>query len=80
MISAFIQVVNSSMNLIAASLIVFGGILSIHQPEVGKLIVSAAIGMAGGQAVQRAAQRATDVEPPAHPPAKLVTVVEVPKE
>ena len=55
-----IKELNVSMNVIAFILIMFGGILSIWEPEVGKSIILLAGGAFGGSIVARSAQRSTD--------------------
>jgi hypothetical protein len=49
-----IEKLNASLNLICFALILFGGVLSFHQPEIGKLIITASFGALGGAAVRGA--------------------------
>jgi|GEM_PF-3095276 len=47
-----LEKLNVSVNVIAFALILFGGVLAIRNPDVGKLIISAAFGALGGAAAK----------------------------
>ena len=43
---------NSSVNLLAFLLIVFGGCIALHNPDVGKDIIIGGLGVFGGGALK----------------------------